>query len=113
MGKLILIMIDGISAEHFEQYRQHLPNLDHLARTGTQVAGMTPEVCGTSCPGRTSIIAGTQPSEHGIYGNLIFADGAFRFANPYDVKCDTLPGLAKQQGFDVAAIGYWLLAMGW
>ncbi|RVU31133.1 alkaline phosphatase family protein [Neptunomonas marina] len=106
MGKLILVMIDGISAEHFESYRQHLPNLDRLARAGTQVSGMSPEICGTSCPGRTSIIAGVSPAEHGIYGNLIFADGQFRWANPYDVKCPTLPALAKQQGLDVASIGY-------
>ncbi|MDI3326135.1 alkaline phosphatase family protein [Pontibacterium granulatum] len=106
MGKLIMIMIDGINADHFEQYRQHLPNLDRLARTGTQLKGMRPEMCGTSCPGRTSIIAGVAPSEHGVYGNFIFADGGFRWANPYDVKVDTLPGLAKQQGLDVACIGY-------
>lgn len=106
MGKLIMIMIDGISADHFENYRQHLPNLDRLARLGTQVKGMSPEICGTSCPGRTSIIAGVPPTEHGIYGNHIWADNGFRWANPYDVKCATLPALAKQQGLDVACIGY-------
>jgi predicted AlkP superfamily pyrophosphatase or phosphodiesterase len=106
MGKLILIMIDGISADHFESYREYLPNLNRLARQGTQVAGMSPEMCGTSCPGRTSIITGVSPAEHGIYGNHIYADGGFRWANPYDIKCETLPGLAKQQGLDVACIGY-------
>ncbi len=106
MAKLIMIMIDGINPDHFESYRNYLPNLDRLARLGTQVSGMKPEMCGTSCPGRTSIIAGVSSAEHGVYGNFIYADGGFRWATPYDIKCDTLPALAKQQGLDVACIGY-------
>ena len=108
MGKLILVMIDGISADLFERSRAHLPHLDGLARAGTQIAGLAPEMCATSCPGRTSIIAGTPPAEHGIYGNFIHdADaGEFRWANPYDVAVKTLPQLAREQGLDVANLGY-------
>lgn len=106
MGKLILIMIDGISADHFERYRPQLPNLDYLAKTGTQMTGVRPETFGTSAPGRASIVCGVPSFDHGIYGNAIFSDGAFRWANPYDVKVDTLPKLAKDQGLDVACIGY-------
>lgn len=63
-------------------------------------------MCGTSCPGRTSIIAGVPPSRHGIYGNRIFVDDGFRFSNPYDVATETLPALAARQGLDVAGIGF-------
>ncbi|ANG62634.1 hypothetical protein A8C75_09165 [Marinobacterium aestuarii] len=106
MSGLILIMVDGISADHFTRKRHLLPNLDRMARLGVQVDGVTPEVCGTSCPGRTSIIAGVPPGEHGIYGNYILDGDAFRWANPYDVQVDTLPALAKRQGLDVACLGY-------
>lgn len=106
MSRLILIMIDGIGADHFERVRSRLPHLDRLAREGTQVAGVSPEMCGTSAPGRTSIIAGVPPSEHGIYGNRIHAGHGFRWANPYDVGVATLPALAVGQGQDVAGIGY-------
>lgn len=108
MRKLVLIMIDGISADHFTQYRHHLPNLDFLAKRGTYVNGVTPEMCGTSCPGRTSIIAGVSPADHGIYANFIYDQTAemFRWANPYDVTCTTLPGYASAQGLDVANIGF-------
>ena len=106
MGKLIMIMIDGISADHFQHYRKHLPHLDRLAHQGTQLQALRPEMCGTSCPGRTSMIAGVPPAEHGIYGNHIWSEDGFRWANPYDVLVDTLPALARQQGLDVASLGY-------
>lgn len=106
MSKLILIMIDGIGADHFERSRPRLPHLDRLAGTGTQVAAVAPEMCATSCPGRTSIIAGVPSGEHGIYGNRIFSDRGFRWANPYDVKTVTLPALAVARGADVAGVGY-------
>lgn len=106
MSKLILIMIDGISADHFERSRHRLPHLDSLAQAGTQVAAVAPEMCGTSCPGRTSIVTGVPPGEHGIYGNRIYTGRGFRWANPYDVKAVTLPALAVEQGLDVAGIGY-------
>jgi len=73
MSKLIMIMVDGISALHFAQQRRMLPNLDLLAQQGLQVSqGISPEMAGVSMPGRTSIICGTPPAEHGIYANQIF-----------------------------------------
>ena len=109
MAKLILIMVDGISASHFSQHRAYLPNMDYLAKYGAQVVeGISPEMVGVSMPGRTSIITGTEPGEHGIYANQIYdpQQGVFRWANPYDVRTKTLPQLAKEQGLKVASIGY-------
>ncbi|MCV6588261.1 MAG: alkaline phosphatase family protein [Marinobacterium sp.] len=106
MGKLILIMVDGISADHFERIRHQLPNLDRLAREGTQVLELTPEVCGTSLPGRTSMIVGEGPDQHGIYGNVIWDGEQFRYGNPYDVRVPTLAHYARAAGRDVAALGY-------
>ena len=106
MNKLILIMIDGISAGKFQKMRHSLPHLDQLAKQGTQVAALTPEICGTSFPGRTSMIVGRPPSEHGIYGNKIWDGEVFRWSNPYDVRTETLATLASAAGADVANIGY-------
>mgnify|MGYP000173618400 CR=1 FL=1 len=106
MGKLILIMVDGISADHFERIRHQLPHLDRLAREGTQVMELTPEVCGTSLPGRTSMIVGAGADVHGIYGNVIWDGEQFRYGNPYDVKVPTLAHYAREAGRDVAALGY-------
>lgn len=67
MNKLILIMIDGISAEQFAQRRAWMPHLHALAEQGTQIQALAPEVCGTSFPGRTSMVVGRPASEHGVY----------------------------------------------
>ncbi len=109
MGKLILVMVDGISADHFENIRHQLPHLDGLARRGTQVMELTPEVCGTSLPGRTSMIVGEGPDQHGIYGNVIWDGQRFRYGNPYDVRVPTLAHYARKAGRDVAGLGFGML----
>lgn len=106
MSKLILIMIDGISADLFEQAKAWLPNLHQLAKEGTRIQALTPEVCGTSFPGRTSMIAGQTGAEHGIYGNKIWDGVEFRWATPEDVLTPTIAGLAQQENKSVAGLGY-------
>jgi len=106
MNKLILIMIDGVSSAKFEEIRHQLPHLDRLAKEGTQVQALTPEICGTSFPGRTSMIVGRPASEHGIYGNKIWDGNVFRWSNPYDVRTETIASLTKQAGGDVVNMGY-------
>ena len=106
MNKLILIMIDGISAELFEQRRSWMPHLDQLANQGMQIQALTPEVCGTSFPGRTSMIVGRPATDHGVYGNKIWDGKEFRWSTPYDVRTETIASFAKAAGRDVAGIGY-------
>jgi len=106
MNKLILIMVDGISSANFQRIRHQLPHLDQLAKQGTYIKSLTPEICGTSFPGRTSMIVGQPPSEHGIYGNRIWDGGVFRWSNPYDVRTETLASLTKNVGGDVVNMGY-------
>lgn len=106
MAKVIMIMVDGISADYFEQIRHQLPHMHALALNGTQVNGVSPEVCGTSFPGRTSIVTGVTPNEHGIYGNMIWDGEQFRYSNADDVRVPTLTHYAREQGRDVACLGY-------
>ncbi len=106
MNKLILIMIDGVSAGKFEQMRDQLPHLDALAKQGCQVKELTPEICGTSFPGRTSMVIGRPPAEHGVYGNKIWDGDVFRWSNPYDVRGETLAGFTRKAGGDVVNVGY-------
>lgn len=106
MNKLILIMIDGISSDKFHSMRHQLPHLDQLAKQGTYVRELTPEICGTSFPGRTSMIVGRPSKEHGIYGNKIWDGEVFRWSNAYDVRTETIASLAKAAGGDVVNMGF-------
>ena len=56
--KLLLIMIDGVSADYFEAHPNRLPNLSSLAEDGYRVRRMRSAVPGTSMPGRASILTG-------------------------------------------------------
>jgi predicted AlkP superfamily pyrophosphatase or phosphodiesterase len=114
MNKLILIMIDGISAEIFAQRKSWMPNMHALADQGMQIQALAPEVCGTSFPGRASMIVGRPAAEHGIYGNKIWdesasdgnGEGEFRWSNPYDILTPTIASFAKAAGRDVANVGF-------
>lgn len=106
MPKLILIMIDGVSAEYFATHRARVPHMAALAEQGTVVDTLAADTPATSLPGRTSILTGVTPDVHGIYGNVIWDGERFRYANPDDVRIETLPKRAKDAGLDVAITGY-------
>ncbi|WP_084811023.1 alkaline phosphatase family protein [Ensifer sp. BR816] len=104
--KLILILIDGVSADYFERHSQRLPYLTSLARSGTRVRRMSCPVPGTSLPGRTSMITGKPSQVHGVFGNHIFDGTTFRASRPDDVASPTIARLARAAGLKVACIGH-------
>jgi predicted AlkP superfamily pyrophosphatase or phosphodiesterase len=106
MSRLIVIMLDGISADSFARRRAYMPHLARLAERGLVVERLAAEVCGTSFPGRTSIVTGALASESGIYANLIWDGSQFRHATPDDVRVETLPAKARRAGRSSAVIGY-------
>jgi predicted AlkP superfamily pyrophosphatase or phosphodiesterase len=103
---LVVIMLDGISADAFARFRARLPHLNALATRGLLVERVAADVPATSLPGRTSILTGVDASAHGIYGNVIWDGSRFRYANPDDVRVPTLPRRALDAGLDVAVLGY-------
>ncbi|RWH59329.1 MAG: alkaline phosphatase family protein [Mesorhizobium sp.] len=107
--KLILIMIDGISADYFEAHGQRLPYLSQLARGGYQVKRMKSPVPATSMPGRASLLSGFAADKHGIYGNRLLRDGGFTPADSEDMRVPTIASLATSAGLDVACIGHALI----
>ncbi|MDR9390656.1 MAG: alkaline phosphatase family protein [Trueperaceae bacterium] len=107
MAGLILVMIDGVSADTFRIRRGRLANLASLAASGLVVERLSAAVPGTSLPGRASILTGAPARRNGVYGNRLLdeAHGAFRYASPYDVRLPTLPRLAREAGSTTAAVG--------
>jgi len=106
MAGLIVLMLDGISADSFARRRAHMPHLARLAEGGLVVERLSAEICGTSFPGRTSILTGVPAAVSGIYGNVIWDHNAFRHATPDDVRVETLPAKARRAGIDTAVIGF-------
>ncbi len=106
MDPMIVIMLDGISADAFARFQARMPYLQGLAARGLFVERVAADVPATSLPGRTSILTGVDAAAHGIYGNLIWDGGRFRYANPDDVRVPTLPRRALDAGLEVAVLGY-------
>lgn len=106
MHPVILIMLDGISADAVARHPSRLPHLRSLAVRGLQVDRVAADLPATSLPGRTSILTGVGAETHGIYGNVIWDGERFRYANPDDVRAPTLPQRALAAGLDVAVLGY-------
>ncbi|MCG8598001.1 MAG: alkaline phosphatase family protein [Kiloniellales bacterium] len=108
-SKLIIVLIDGLSADYFAKHRRRLRWLSHLAERGTLIKRMAPTMPGTSMPGRASILTGLGPREHGIYGNRVLDGANFRCVTPEDVRAPTLASRCFQAGQDVASIGFGLV----
>ncbi|NDJ61270.1 MAG: alkaline phosphatase family protein [Chloroflexi bacterium] len=108
-NKLIVLMLDGISADYFATCRARLPHLAALAERGFEIQNLRSEVCGTSLPGRTSMMTGERADVSGVYGNMIWGGEQFRYATPYDVRVPTLAGRARAAGRSVAVVGFGML----
>lgn len=110
-NKLLLVMIDGISADYFATSRGRLPHLSALAARGTLVENLHAEVLGTSLPGRTSIVTGQTAPINGIYANKLWDadERRFRHANPDDVRVPTLPAQVQKAGREAAVLGFGMI----
>lgn len=108
-NKLIVLMVDGVSAEHYESERKQFPHFMALEQRGFRVKNLHSEVLGTSLPGRTSMMTGETADISGVYGNRIWDGKEFRYANPDDVCVPTLPARAKAAGKTVAVVGFGMI----
>ncbi len=109
MSKLIVIMIDGVSADYFRDNRAKLPHLSKLAKEGFVVDRLHSIQPATSLPGRTTMMTGVSCDKHGAWGNTIWDGKQFRYATPYDVVAKSLPQEAMEAGLDVAVMGFGML----
>ncbi len=107
--KLIMILIDGVSADYVRDHAARLPHLTALAARGTSVTRLGSTLPATSMPGRATMLTGLGAERHGAYGNHIFADDGFRCATPRDLRAPTIAAMAKDAGLDVACVGHAML----
>jgi predicted AlkP superfamily pyrophosphatase or phosphodiesterase len=110
-NKLIVLMLDGVSADYLLTESGRLPHLSALSKRGFQIDRLHAEVCGTSLPGRVSMLTGAKADVSGVYGNKIWDGASFRYATPYDVRVPTIPGRAKAAGKTVAVMGFGMVRL--
>lgn len=112
-NKLIVVMIDGVSANYFKTQRGRLPNLALLAEKGLVIENLHSERLGTSLPGRVGILTGVTADVSGVYANMIWdqAESRFRYANPDDIRVPTLPARMQDAGRESAILGFGMVRL--
>lgn len=107
--KLIMILIDGVSADYVRDHAARLPHLSALAERGTSVTRLGSTLPATSMPGRATMLTGVGAERHGAYGNHIYDGDTFRCTTPGDLRAPTIGAMAKDAGLDVACVGHAML----
>ena len=105
--KLIVLMVDGISADHYINIRKQLPHLMALEERGFRIERLHAEQLGVSLAGRVSMLTGHTADQSGVYGNKMWdsAEGRFRYATPEDIRVPTMFSRAQAEGRKTACIG--------
>ena len=106
---LIVVLIDGLSADYFATQRARLPHLSRLADDGTLVRRLRAATPALSMPARATMLTGVGADSHGIYGNHLFDGDRFRLADAEDVAVPTIAAVARAAGRVVASIGFALV----
>lgn len=109
-GKLILILLDGVSASLFEQYAHRLPHLQALTETGLLIQRLGADANANSMPARAGILTGVDATQHGIYANNLWNGQHFPPAQASDVRVATLARVARAQHKRVASVGFGLVS---
>jgi predicted AlkP superfamily pyrophosphatase or phosphodiesterase len=69
---VILITIDGMRPEFYEDPTWPAPNLQHLMKEGAYAIKVRPVFPTVTLPNHTSMITGAMPARHGVYYNAPF-----------------------------------------
>jgi predicted AlkP superfamily pyrophosphatase or phosphodiesterase len=71
-GALLLVSVDGLSAEALADATLNLPSLRGLAARGVSAAGLAPVFPSVTWPCHATLVTGVTPAKHGIVGNHAF-----------------------------------------
>lgn len=104
--RVVLVLIDGLSADTFAGSAMRMPQLTRMAREGHLVERVAAPTCGSSIPGRVSVVTGQPSRLNGAWSNYLFDGDEFRSANPGDIRVPTIAAQAREAGRTTACIGY-------
>lgn len=106
---VVVVLVDGLSAERFAAWRGKMRAMDALAAEGLIVHRLTPPTPSTSLPGRATLLTGCGTDVHGIYGNNMLDGVAFRPARAADIRVSTFAASATRAGRRVIGLGFGML----
>lgn len=66
---VVLLSLDGFSADYLDRYPNQNTNLKRLADSGLAASGLVPGFPSSTFPNHYSIVTGLYPGRHGILGN--------------------------------------------
>ncbi len=111
--RALIISLDGLDARYLQkrdEYGLKIQTLRRLMNEGVmaEVVGVYPSV---TYPSHTTIVTGTTPERHGIYGNELFETpdtpqtGSWQWY-ARDIRAETLWDAAARKGFKTALISW-------
>lgn len=111
---VVLISIDGLRPEFYLDDSWPAPMLQQMRREGAHARAVESVFPSVTYPAHTTIITGTQPSEHGVYYNSPFEpDGQTGrwYWEEEAIRVPTLWDAAHQAGLETASV-FWPVSVG-
>jgi len=106
---VVLISIDGLRPEFYQDSRWPAPRLQALARQGASADGVVGVFPSATYPSHTSLVTGVHPARHGIFYNTAFEPAARQprwFVKAGDISARTLWDAVRQAGLTSAAVSW-------
>ena len=112
---VVLISMDGLPAEYFDDARVEMPTLRTLSRLGARAQRMLPVFPTVTWPNHTSMVTGVMPSRHGVIANRYYDRAKHQdvdllwdpvFDKEDIVRVPTVYDLAHQAGLKTAGIAW-------
>lgn len=100
---VILISVDGLPSDYFEDRRADIPTLRRMAAKGARAKRMLSVFPTVTWPNHTSMITGVMPARHGVVGNRFFDRAAGRDVELlWDPELDKEAIVLRPTVYDVA-----------
>lgn len=117
--RVLVISLDGLDARYIsdpDKYGLKIPTLRKLMAGGLTAKGVYSVYPSVTYPNHTSMITGTTPARHGIFGNQIIETPDVKPSGTWywyakDITADTLWAAAKRSGKTVGLVS-WPVAVG-
>jgi predicted AlkP superfamily pyrophosphatase or phosphodiesterase len=112
---VIVISIDGLPADYFDEPTAVMPTLHRMAREGARAGRMVSVTPTVTWPNHTSMVTGVSPARHGVIGNVYYDREARKsvdliwdpvFDKEQIVKVPTIYDLAHRAGLTTAGVAW-------